>query len=49
MHCYQLHETAFSVSYLDCFEVTETRGHIFDNEVAHYQVTIKIGFRIENS
>ncbi len=42
-------ETAFSVSNLDWFEVTETRGHIIDNKVAHYQVTIKIGFRIENS
>ncbi len=42
-------ETAFSVSNLDWFEVTETRGHIIDNKVAHYQVTIKIGFRIVNS
>ncbi|OUR61624.1 dodecin flavoprotein [Colwellia sp. 39_35_sub15_T18] len=42
-------ETAVSVSNLDWFEVTETRGHIINNKVAHYQVTIKIGFRIENS
>ncbi|MBL4763722.1 MAG: dodecin domain-containing protein [Colwellia sp.] len=42
-------ETAVSVSNLDWFEVTETRGHIVNNKVAHYQVTIKIGFRIENS
>jgi flavin-binding protein dodecin len=42
-------ETATSVCNLDWFEVTETRGHIINNKVAHYQVTIKIGFRIEAS
>lgn len=31
------------------FEVVETRGHITDNKVAHYQVTLKIGFTIESS
>lgn len=42
-------ETSNSVHNLDWFEVTETRGHIVDNKVAHFQVTIKIGFRIESS
>jgi len=42
-------ETSKSISNLDWFEVVETRGHIVDNNVAHFQVTIKIGFRIENS
>ena len=42
-------ETANSVNNLDWFEVTETRGHIINSKVAHYQVTVKIGFRIENS
>jgi len=42
-------ETSKSVSNLDWFEVVETRGHIVDNKVAHFQVTIKIGFRIEAS
>ncbi|MFQ3192931.1 MAG: flavin-binding protein dodecin [Paraglaciecola sp.] len=42
-------ETASSVNNLDWFEVTETRGHIINSKIAHYQVTIKIGFRIENS
>ena len=32
---------------LDWFEVTEVRGHIADGDVAHYQVTLKIGFKIE--
>ena len=42
-------ETSKSVGNLDWFEVVETRGHIVDNKVGHFQVTIKIGFRIENS
>ena len=29
------------------FEVVETRGHINDGKVEHWQVTIKIGFTIE--
>lgn len=33
---------------LDWFEVVESRGQIVDGEVAHWQVTIKIGFRLEN-
>jgi flavin-binding protein dodecin len=29
------------------FEVVETRGYIEDNEIAYWQVTIKIGFTVE--
>lgn len=29
------------------FEVMETRGHIENNQVAHYQVTIKVGFTLD--
>ena len=32
---------------LEWFEVVETRGHIVDGKVAHYQVTMKVGFRLE--
>ena len=32
---------------LDWFEVMETRGRIVDAKVAHYQVKIKIGFRLD--
>ena len=32
---------------LEWFEVTETRGHIVDGKVAHYQVGLKLGFRYE--
>ena len=38
-----------SIEHMDWFEVIETRGHIQDGEIAHYQVTLKIGFRIESA
>ena len=31
---------------IDWFEVIETRGHVQDGKVAHYQVVIKVGFRL---
>ncbi|MEV0643720.1 dodecin [Phytomonospora sp. NPDC050363] len=34
---------------LDWFEATEVRGHIENGEVAHFQVTVKVGFRLEES
>jgi dodecin len=30
------------------FEVAEVRGHIEDNKVAHWQVTVKVGFTLES-
>jgi len=30
------------------FEVVETRGHIEGGKVAHYQVTLKVGFTLED-
>ncbi len=41
-------KAAKTVKHLNWFEVVETRGHIVDNKVAHYQVTLKVGFRIED-
>lgn len=32
---------------LDWFEVIEMRGHIVDSKIAHFQVKIKIGFRLD--
>ena len=32
---------------VDWFEVVETRGHVADGKVAHFQVTLKVGFRLE--
>lgn len=37
-----------TLSHLDWFEVTEIRGHIQDGQVAHYQVGLKLGFRLED-
>ena len=33
---------------LDWFEVVSVRGQIADGRVAHYQVTLKLGFRLED-
>ena len=30
------------------FELTETRGHIEDGKVGHYQVKLKVGFAMED-
>ena len=38
------HET---VRRLEWFEVTETRGHIVDGQVGHWQVSLKVGFRLD--
>jgi flavin-binding protein dodecin len=29
------------------FEVTDTRGHVENGQVAHYQVTLRIGFTLD--
>ncbi|MDX1367978.1 dodecin [Pseudomonas sp.] len=44
-----LQECAKSVRNLDWFEVVETRGHIENGKVGHYQVTLKVGFRLSES
>lgn len=36
-----------TLEHLDWFEVTQTRGHIENGEVAHFQVYLKVGFRID--
>jgi flavin-binding protein dodecin len=33
---------------LDWFEVSEVRGHLVDGGIGHYQVTIKVGFRLDD-
>lgn len=37
-----------SVRNIHWFEVVETRGHVEDGKVAHWQVTIKVGFTLED-
>lgn len=38
-----------TVRNLRWFEVVETRGHIEGGKVAHWQVTLKIGFTLEDA
>jgi dodecin len=38
-----------TLRHLDWLEVTEIRGQIVDGEVQHWQVGVKIGFRLEDS
>ena len=33
---------------MDWFEVVQTRGHIENGKVGHFQVTLKIGFTLES-
>ena len=36
-----------TVRHVEWFEVDSIRGHVENGEVAHFQVTIKLGFRLE--
>jgi hypothetical protein len=41
-----LETAAKTLRNLDWFEVVETRGHIANGQVAHFQVKLKVGFRL---
>ena len=43
-----INKAAQSIKHMDWYEVVEQRGHIADGKIAHYQVTLKIGFRLED-
>lgn len=36
-----------TLRHVEWFEVISTRGNIAQGRIAHYQVTLKIGFRLE--
>jgi len=38
-----------TLRHIDWFQVLETRGNVADGKIAHYQVTLKVGFRLESS
>jgi flavin-binding protein dodecin len=40
-------KAAETLRHIEWFEVVATRGNIEDGRIAHYQVTLKIGFRLE--
>lgn len=37
-----------SLKHLRWFQVVETRGHLEEGLIAHWQVTVKVGFTLEN-
>jgi dodecin len=39
------HQTIRNIQW---FNVTETRGHVEDGKIAHWQVTLKVGFTLES-
>jgi flavin-binding protein dodecin len=39
---------ARTLRHVDWFEVTQIRGAVLDGAVEHYQVGMKVGFRIED-
>jgi len=41
-------KAAESVRNLRWFEVTDTRGHIEKGKIAHWQVTLKVGFTLDD-
>jgi flavin-binding protein dodecin len=40
-------KAGLTLRHLDWFEVTDIRGNIAENGIEYYQVTLKIGFRLE--
>lgn len=36
-----------TIRHIGWFEVLETRGHVVDGRIAHYQVTLKVGFTLD--
>lgn len=43
-----LEKASDSVRHMRWFEVEETRGHIENGEVAHYQVVLSVGFTLDD-
>jgi flavin-binding protein dodecin len=44
-----LQRAAQTLRHLDWFEVTQIRGQMEEGELAHFQVGMKVGFRLEDS
>jgi len=38
-----------SIRHIGWFEVISTRGHVANNKITHFQVTLKVGFSLEHS
>lgn len=42
-----IERAAKTIKHLEWFEVDQVRGHIEDGKIAHYQVVLKVGFRLQ--
>jgi dodecin len=43
-----IEKAAATVKHIDWYQVIESRGHVENGRVSHYQVALKVGFRIED-
>lgn len=43
-----IERSAQSIHHVEWFEVSEIRGHVVDGRVGHFQVVMKVGFRLED-
>ena len=43
-----IRKAAKTVRQMQWFQIMETRGHIADGNVAHWQVTLKVGFTLDD-
>ena len=43
-----IEKASLTVKHIDWFQVIESRGHVENGRIAHYQVSLKVGFRIED-
>ena len=43
-----IQKASATVKHIDWFQLVETRGHVEDGRIAHFQVALKVGFRIED-
>lgn len=43
-----IERAAQTIRQLRWFQVTDTRGHLEDGRIAHWQVTVKVGFTLES-
>jgi dodecin len=42
-----IRKAAQTVHNIEWFQTQEIRGHVVDGDVAHFQVTLKLGFRVD--
>lgn len=42
-----IQKAAVTIKHIDWFQVIESRGHVENGRVSHFQVSLKVGFRIE--